>query len=239
VGATLNLCLATSAFLLSLRQGKVADRETASAPSTSPTAPTNRWPYYVLFGTGLTSMAAEVVWIRLFTPTLGTMVYAFAMILGLYLGATYLGSQFYRRLKSTQQGVTGILFALLALSVVLPLLICDPRLPIFYYFRVLSILPFSFIVGWITPMVLDGVAQGDPDRAGVGYAINIAGCVFGPLVSGFVLLPLLGERYTLLAYALPWIVVSLRPRSAIAPPAVTGKRRPCGNRCWFLQLHWY
>jgi len=35
-------------------------------------------------------------------------------------------------------------------------------------------------------MVLDGVAQGDPDRAGVGYAINIAGCVFGPLVSGFV-----------------------------------------------------
>ena len=220
VGAVLNLCLATSAFLLSLRQGKVADREIASATSTSPTAPTSRWPYYVLFGTGLTSMAAEVVWIRLFTPSLGTMVYAFAMILGLYLGATYLGSQFYRKLKSTQQGVTGLLFALLALSVVLPLLICDPRLPIFYYFRVLSILPFSFIVGWITPMVLDGVAQGDPDRAGVGYAINIAGCVFGPLVSGFVLLPLLGERYTLLACALPWIVVSLRPRSAIAPLAV-------------------
>ena len=144
VGAVLNLCLATSAFLLPLRQGKVADRKTASATSTSPTAPTNRWPYYVLFGTGLTSMAAEVVWIRLFTPSLGTMVYAFAMILGLYMGATYLGSQFYRRLKSTQQGVTGLLFALLALSVVLPLLICDPRLPIFYYFRVLSILPYFF-----------------------------------------------------------------------------------------------
>jgi spermidine synthase len=212
----LNLCLAMSAFLLSLRQGEIANRETASATSPSPTAPASRWPYYVLFGTGLTSMAAEVVWIRLFTPSLGTLVYAFAMILGLYLGATYLGSQFYRRLKPTQQGATGLLFALLALSVVLPLLICDPRLPIYYYFRVLSILPFSFIVGWITPMVLDGVAQGDPDRAGVGYAINIAGCVFGPLVSGFVLLPLLGERYTLLACALPWLVVSLRTRSATA-----------------------
>ena len=69
-------------------------------------------------------------------------------------------------------------------------------------------------------MVLDGVAQGDPDRAGVGYAINIAGCVFGPLLSGFVLLPLLGERYTLLASALPWIVVSLRPRSAVTPLAL-------------------
>jgi hypothetical protein len=53
----------------------------------------------------------------------------------------------------------------------------------------------SFLAGrgWITAMVLDGVAQGDPDRAGVGYAINIAGCVFGPLVSGFVLLPLLAR----------------------------------------------
>jgi spermidine synthase len=128
VGAVLNLCLATSAFLLPLRQGKVADRKTASATSTSPTAPTNRWPYYVLFGTGLTSMAAEVGWIRLFPPSLGTMIYALAMILGLYMGATYLGSQFYRRLKSTQQGVTGLLFALLAVLIeeILPPLIVRP-----------------------------------------------------------------------------------------------------------------
>jgi spermidine synthase len=101
--------------------------------------------------------------------------------------------------------------------VVLPLLICDPRLPLNYHLRVASILPFSFIVGWITPMVLDGFAHGDPDRAGRGYAINIAGCVLGPLVSGFLLLPWLGERYTLLACALPWIVLSLRKLSAAVP----------------------
>jgi hypothetical protein len=67
VGAVLNLCLAMSAFLLSLLQGEVVGRETASATSPSPTAPTSRCPYYVLFGTGLTSMAAEVVWIRLWS----------------------------------------------------------------------------------------------------------------------------------------------------------------------------
>ena len=37
-------------------------------------------------------MGAEVVWVRLYTPSLSTVVYAFAIILGLYLIATDLGS---------------------------------------------------------------------------------------------------------------------------------------------------
>ncbi len=48
--------------------------------------------------TGLTSMAGEVVWIRLFTPYLGTVVYAFAIILSVYLASTFTGSQIYRYL---------------------------------------------------------------------------------------------------------------------------------------------
>jgi spermidine synthase len=75
---------------------------------------------------------------------------------------------------------------------------------------VLSIMPFSFLAGWITPMVLDGLTHGDPDRAGKGYAVNIFGCVLGPLVAGFLLLPWLGERYTLLVCASPWIGMSFR-----------------------------
>jgi spermidine synthase len=229
VGAALNFCLGAAALLLSLQKNlgagrassaqqdaSLASSKSVSTSGANPFAePRSRWAYSVLFGTGFTSMAIELVWIRLFTPGLGTFVYAFAAILGLYLGATYLGSQFYRRARGAS-GASGMLFALLAFSVVFPLLICDPRLPIIYHFRVLSILPFSFVAGWITPMVLDGVAQGDPDRAGRGYAVNIAGCVLGPLVAGFVLLPWLGERYTLLVCALPWIALSLRPRPGAA-----------------------
>jgi spermidine synthase len=210
VGAVLNLCLAVSAFLVSLQPAQTAT-PVIRVPERAPAQKAaNPLPYYVLFGTGFTSMAVEVVWIRLFTPALGTVVYAFATILGLYLGATYLGSQFYRSRKSNR-GLQGarFLFAMLALSVVFPLLMCDPRLPAVYPLRVAAILPFSFIVGWITPMVLDDVARGDPGRAGRGYAINIAGCVLGPLASGFLLLPYLGERYTLFACALPWAVLSL------------------------------
>lgn len=211
VGAVLNLCLGASAFLVSLQPTQTARTAIILSEDAPALKTASLWPYYVLFGTGFTSMAVEVVWIRLFTPALGTVVYAFATILGLYLGATYLGSQFYRARKSNRglQGA-GFLFALVGFSVLFPLLMCDPRLPAVSPLRVAAIIPFSFIVGWITPMVLDEVAHGDPDRAGRGYAINIAGCVLGPLAAGFLLLPYLGERYTLLACAFPWAIVSLR-----------------------------
>ena len=101
IGAGLNGSLAMSALLLSMR---VRDQE-ASATMTSDAAkvsgipPMNRWPLVLLFGTGLTSMGMEVVWIRQFTPYVGTMVYSFACILAVYLSSTFLGSWFYRILE--------------------------------------------------------------------------------------------------------------------------------------------
>ena len=170
-------------------------------------------------------MGVEVVWIRLFTPALGTVVYAFAIILGLYLGATYVGSLLYRKIKLVEDAPSNFMLALIALSVLLPLMLCDPRLRLIYPLRVVAILPFSLAVGFVTPMILDRISGGDPDRAGAGYAINIIGCVLGPLVSGFFLLPLLGERFTLLAFALPWIAFSFR------------SPRPQGDGATKLQPH--
>lgn len=215
VGAMLNFCLATAAFAISLRKKTPDETRPQAAILQTPTrasavTSSTTWPYFLLFATGFTSMGVEVVWIRLFTVALGTVVYAFAAILALYLGATYVGSLIYRRGKFAPSAPSNFFLALLALSVLLPLLLCDPRLRMVYPLRVAAILPFSLAVGLITPMVLDRVSQGDPDRAGRGYAVNIAGCVLGPSVSGFLLLPLLGERFTLLAFALPWIVVSFR-----------------------------
>src|SRR5437660_6020373 len=205
-GAVLNLCLATAAFGLSLRTAQQLAAEPESLAPTPTSAPSsNAWSYYLLFATGFTSMGVEVVWIRLFTPALGTVVYAFATILGLYLGSTYVGSLIYRRGKFGEDAPSNFFLASLALTVLLPLLLCDPRLRIIYPLRVVAILPFSLAMGFVTPMILDRLSQGDPERAGGGYAVNITGCVFGPLVSGFLLLPLLGERFTLLAFALPWI----------------------------------
>jgi len=41
-------------------------------------------------------MGMEVIWIRLFTPYIGPVVYSFAMVLVAYLLATFAGAQVYR-----------------------------------------------------------------------------------------------------------------------------------------------
>jgi spermidine synthase len=215
VGAALNFSLASCAFGLTLTPFRVSRIESGPGPETrvKATSATNKRLLWLLLGTGLTSMGAEVIWIRLYTPSVGTVVYAFAAILAMYLAATYLGSWFYRRRGRAQSFESGLLWAGLGFAVLLPFLSVDPRLPLPPMLRVvLGVVPFSAIVGFVTPMIVDMYSLGDPDLAGSAYAMNIIGCVIGPLVSGFLLLPLVGERWALCLFALPWFVAGLRLR---------------------------
>ena len=98
---------------------------------------------------------------------------------------------------------------ILALLGLLPLLTSDPRLPLNGVIRVLlGVAPFAGVIGFVTPMLVDRWSAGDPDRAGRAYALNVLGCILGPLVSGFVLLPFVGERVSMLLFVLPWFVVA-------------------------------
>jgi spermidine synthase len=220
IGAMLNLVLATCAFLLTLGRPREPQAVPLTEASPAPRAQgaAELWPQYLLFATGLTSMGVEVVWVRMFTPFAGTVVYAFATILGLYLGATYFGSWLYRVRKTGSDHPSKLLLVWLAFSVLVPLVACDTRLRIFpAAVRVAGLIPFSIIVGYITPMLLDRFSHGDPNRAGRGYAINILGCVCGPLITGFLLLPLLGERLALCAFAIPWFVMAFGYTSYPSP----------------------
>lgn len=235
IGAILNLALAACAFLLAMRRAR--EPQSASVTNTPAQAGTQavaeRWPRYFLFATGLTSMGVEVVWVRLLTPFVGTVVYAFAAILALYLGSTYVGSWLYRIRKTRVNGLSNLLLAWLAFSVLVPLATCDTRLRVFVAaIRIVGLIPFSIIVGFITPMLLDRFSQGDPVRAGRGYAINILGCVFGPLLAGFLLLPFLGERLALCAFALPWFISALLHTSYASP----GKEQPRPWLSWKFGL---
>ena len=170
----------------------------------------------LLFTTGLATMAAEVVWIRLFTYFVGPFVYSFAEILAAYLLATFLGSQVYR-FWSRRGGRTEshLLWVSLAAFGLLPLLTADPRLVLHADLRIfIGVFPFSAVIGFLTPMLVDRWSQGDPDRAGRAYAVNVIGCIVGPLLAGFILLPLFGERLSMLLLVLPWIgmgVFGLKP----------------------------
>ncbi len=229
VGTGLNFLLAACAFFLTLGEGKtglVAAVEPGLPSDGRLRRSTDNSLLWLLFGTGLTSMGAEVVWVRIYTFSLGTVVYAFAAILANYLVGTYIGSWIYRRKPRTGTLENGLLWLGFGVLVLFAFLTADPRIPLHGVLRViLGITPFATLAGFITPLILDRFSAGDPDRAGKAYAINIAGCVLGPLLAGFVLLPLLGERLALCLLAAPWLIVGLRLRLA-SSLSIRGALRP-------------
>src|SRR5262249_58781660 len=134
---------------------------------------------------------------------------------GVYLIANFAGWALYRNRASAGR-IDGparwfvLTWAVVGVLAVVPLLAADPRLSLSGVTRlVLGIVPFCVAIGFLTPMLVDWWSAGDPDRAGHAYAANVIGCVLGPLLAGFWLLPLWGERGTLVALSLPLFAVGL------------------------------
>jgi spermidine synthase len=217
VGVALNVAVAVLAFGATRPGRRSTDGRRSSQLPDGIGAATPTWPapwaggaspraqFAALFVTGLATMGMEVVWTRLYPAFIGTFVYSFAAILATYLVASTLGSLVYRRYlrgRATQEPWRW--WHALCLASVLPLVATSASLPLPGVLRVvLGLAPFSAILGLLTPWLLDTRAGGDPGRAGSAYAINLAGCVLGPLVAGFVLLPLLGNRLAYAALATP------------------------------------
>lgn len=162
----------------------------------------------LLFMTGLTSMGIEVVWIRLFTPFIGVMVYSFAIILVTYLAGSFLGSSVYRQFARDLKMISWLPLAALAPLAVLPVFFSRPQAMNLFLRVLVGIAPFSAAVGYVTPQLVDLWSGGDADRAAHGYAINVLGCILGPLLSGFILLPLMRERWILFLFAIPWLLIA-------------------------------
>ena len=210
LAAGFNGLLAAAALAASLRATRHVEPsgEPIGADATATAGANGRFSLRaLLFSTGLASMGMEVAWVRQFTPYLGTVVYAFATILALYLLATFAGSAAYRRWLARGGGPfpPAWIGPLLAVAGLFPLLSTDPRWTasegiVGGAIRVaLGVGPLCATLGFLTPWLLDRWSEGRPDRVGGAYALNIVGCILGPLLSGFVLLPWLGERWTLVA----------------------------------------
>jgi spermidine synthase len=211
-----------SAYLGWGQRQSAAGKNDASISATNATAPRTgtisggmiKW---ILFSTGFMAMAMEVVWTRAFIPVLKTQVYSFAMIVFAYLGATFVGSWMYRRdLRKNSPVATGKLIAALAITAFLPVLVNDTRLVqanwlgIVDKFSVIlllvSICPVCALLGYLTPSLIDEFAAGQPTKAGQAYAINVLGCILGPLFACYILLPNLSERCALILLGLPFFI---------------------------------
>jgi predicted membrane-bound spermidine synthase len=182
----------------------------------------------VLFTTGFSAMAMEVIWTRAFAPVLKTQVYSFALIVFVYLAATFLGSVTYRwDLRRGRVRPVADLLTVLAIVVLLPILLNDVR-----WLRadwghamhsrsvlllLASIGPFCAVLGYLTPRLIDDSSGGNPAVAGNAYASNVLGCILGPLVASYGLLPSMSERHALLWVSLPFFVFYLAARKSLEP----------------------
>jgi len=211
-------CLAWEQRLTAMLPEKPAGSTPTAEPLRLP-ARNGRMTKTILFSTGFVAMAMEVVWTRAFTPVLKTQVYSFALIVFTYLGATFFGSWMYRRdLRKHRLRSMGKLISALAITALLPVLANNPEFVKTDWWAVSidaisaiillgSICPFCALLGYLTPSLIDEHAAGQPADAGRAYAINVLGCILGPLFACYVLLPHLSERYALVLLGLPFFIL--------------------------------
>ena len=231
----------------------------AAAPAMNPVSPTVRRLVLLTFAvSGFASFALEIIWFRMLVVLLRPTTYAFTVMLATVLGGIALGSWIATPMISRRRPNPLALLAglelLIALAAVFSMVAVGQAsavwawaAPMFEggrlaYFgpmaitSIAAILPAALLMGIAFPVgIAIWASDVDEKRAGerVGaiYAINVAGAVAGSLVTGFVLLPLLGSRGSLLLISLltlctGLLLVAQLPRTvttrALAGAAVVG-----------------
>ena len=198
--------------------------------SPAETAPGQRVIVLIVFAiSGFASLALEVVWFRVITLFLRPTVYGYAFMLATLLLGIALGSTFaspLTRLRFDRLLTLALLEGSIAVAALLSftalgwipsgMAVFGPAVGsvigsyLAYQFIVslAVIFPAALAMGLAFPIGLSvWLGAASPERGlvarrtAVFYSLNLAGAIAGSLVAGFILLPSLGSRYTLVAIA--------------------------------------
>lgn len=193
---------------------------------------------------GFAALLLEVSWTRVLTLVIGSSVISFAMVLAFYLLGIAAGSALIAsRLSRLARPL--VVFAYLELALALVVLshlylfpqlpgaflriMLDPRtnLPLYLLSQALLIaaliVPPCLFLGALFPLSARLLFTNDAGRAtGLTYAVNTFGTILGSLVTGFVLIPTLGSRRTIIAGSLLSLAVGL---AALARSSLVASRR--------------
>jgi spermidine synthase len=221
VAAALNFAIGGYALLMARR---AAPDEHARAVGSQPTAlaasaqtpGSARVVYFAIALSGMTALGAQVVWTRLLTLLFGATVYAFAIILAVFLAGLGLGgslaSHLLRRGLHPLRGlfvsqialVPALLLSGMLLADVLPYASPSAMTPVrplhmLHMLRALDvILPAAVLWGMSFPFALAAAAarQEDAGRSsGRVYAANTFGAIVGALAVSFWAIPRFGTHW--------------------------------------------
>lgn len=225
VAAAINVAIAVGGVSLVAMRGLGAD--TAAQMSTAATvadAPVGRWCFLV-FVSGFTIVALQIVWYRLIGVTLQSNAYGFSLVLGVFLVGDAVGLLAGSKVIDRIANPRGFFFRMQAIAALLgiggALLVywligwgvlpddmvdkdivagTDARPWLIAALLALIVLPASFVMGFSFPVVQKAVQR---DLASVGRRVgyvqlaNILGNSAGSLVAGLALLHWLGTSGTL------------------------------------------
>jgi spermidine synthase len=190
----------------------------------APQEPTSPLPgasaiYIATAMSGLTGLAAEVVWTRLLSLLIGGTTYTFSLILAAFLVGIGLGSAVGASIGTTPARArtalgwcqallcAAIAWAAYSLSSSLPFWPIDPSLSESPWFNfqldfvrcLWAILPATLLWGASFPLALSALVRPGHDPArlvGRVYAANTIGAIVGSLAASLVLVSLIGSQHT-------------------------------------------
>lgn len=216
--AALNILIAIRVF--AWRPGEVAAPPPGPRAEPSPEAQSGyRELALILALSGFAALGLEVLWTRLLVLAMGNSVYAFSAMLGVYLIGIALGSRYaesrqpaapFESLAKAQALVSALALAGLVVYwavgrttvdvkyLYTPLTQASDLLAMFGW-AALIIFPVTFVMGYFFPVaVAAGVKLSGRVGGGVGslYAANTLGAITGALVVGFIMIPVIGTKFT-------------------------------------------
>jgi spermidine synthase len=228
IGVGGNVCAAAVAFYLDWRMAPVAaaftvdgqpeTRELVLDRGISPYSAGVRRVIVAVFAvSGFVALAYEVVWMRVLQLFLRTSIYAFSVMLAIYLTGVALGSlwgrRFVDRLKDPAYLFAAVEILIAILCVVgMALLVPMDSAPLEFFLglsaallaAVVVVFPATLCLGILFPTVSRCFtkSEGSVGQAiGKLYSLNTVGCILGSLVCGFLLIPVLGTWKTVLTLA--------------------------------------
>lgn len=205
---------------------------------------------------GCRALGLQVIWSRVLGLILGSSVYALTVVLGTVMAGLGLGALLapfvLRRTRRPLRALAAVevatLLAMLATGLAIPELpwlfirvfrgLFDPieggaLVGVQLVLAALLVLPTSVLMGLSTPLLLGAATGGNRDeqvasRAARIYVASTLGAILGALVTGFILLRVVGVRGALLGACVPgaltlaWLVLAGGLRSAPSALAAGG-----------------
>ncbi len=248
--AALGLNVLVAAVALGIAKATSHARE-AEAPASAVRSPGAAAVYLTIALSGLTALAAEVIWTRILSLVFGATVYTFSLILAVFLVGLGIGSSIgammSRELK--RPGVAlgwcqmllcaAMAWAAYMLTQSLPYWPINPSISTDPWFNfqldivrcLWVVLPAAILWGASFPLALAAVAAEGQDPArlvGGVYAANTVGAIAGSLVASLLLVWWIGSQHAQQVL----IVVSALSGLLILAPAVAGGEKAHAKVQW-------